>query len=352
MRTCVAAPKMIPRLFIFLLLVVPSISYAQVSGVQFGHTGAFGLQDYFTGDEITTASGGGWAGRIREGIDTTSDFPAYLTSIIFRAHGSTSAYRTPSLTGVDTYTDTGCSVGNISYTTAFTSSWTVDISSDTWMLVGATTTQDVSLSNVRCIEVTLFATVAGQGTDGDTNKYQADTVTKELDVLWLGDSSPNASSSVPSLGQGAPTFDLGQCNLISGNFSMSGCVAVLLGWDAGAMALAMHGIQTDIFRLWPFGYLTRFAVIMAGGATTTVPSLVLSTPLSVNGVEIASTTSTINLQAAMDSSYGYLSSEDSNGNSFWSVFMSIFTPLAYAMWIIGIIVVAMGLHPHEQKKKV
>jgi len=324
------------RYYIFAILILFSALPVEASTI-FGHNGQ-GYTMHVSGILQNEVSGFNAALRFDE---FDNPVPAYLTGVIFKAYGSTTSMLVPQTSLLYTSPNDDCSAGT-NYTGSGFSTWSLNIPQDQWILVQATTSIPVPLSGVRCIVVLV-------GQEGTFNTSMNEF--NQIEMWWQGDDSPNASSTVPSLGAAAPNFDTSQCNIVSGSFSMSGCLSVLLGWSSSAMAYQVIRLDDAFFALGPMTVVAQFRDAFST-ATTSLPAIEIGFPTSIGDMDTSeigsSTPATIDVQGAINTAAAILATEDDSGNSMWDYLMPWINSIMWGLFSIAVLFDILG-HQSEQR---
>jgi len=152
------------------------------------------------------------------------------------------------------------------------------------------------------------------------------------------------------------TVDLASCNPLT--FNTLDCLYGLFGVPSEQLGTIVATTNTNLFYLFPFGYLTRFTAIVTGTATGTVPSLIIPFPDHIGSLDTSSLGSTtIDFQEAMNTGGSFLAGPtNDDGDTLWGVFMPFWQIFCYGMLIVAIIYDLLGLreiqHRLRHKKEV
>lgn len=277
----------------------------------------------------------------------------YLVGISFDVYASTTdTYMARQAGQIITYTDTNCSVGAQLYSTGnsyilIPGVGTLGFKHYDWI---ATTTAPVPVTGVGCITYnptsaspteSWYTITSADGVPGFVMIGSSATSSWELNTTdW--DSFVSKYTGGPNDYSLDCAFSL---NIFaSSTASLPACIKDLVGWPTDAIIASLTDSVGTFIEAFPIGYVTRFVKIVSGSATGTVPVLTLSLPQDLIGGQGLGGTTTIDFQAAMDSSANVLDTPDQYGNSFWSVVMPIWQVFAYTSLVIAIILHAIGAH--------
>lgn len=212
-----------------------------------------------------------------------------------------------------------------------------------------------SLSGIRSLQVELYT---GYGPIDSSARIRG--TSPNIPFLVITDNTPNlpfgGSVNIP-YGNGlysATTFDTSSCAPISSTssfpyiestFILSECLSVLFGWAPVGMNAEITSMNTNILKIWPFGYITRFTSIITGTATGTVPSLTVAFPNHLGALDTSSLGSTtIQFQDAMNTGSTFLSgSMNDDGDTLWGTFMPFWQLFCYGFLTVAIIADLLGI---------